>query len=296
MLRSLSYELRKLRSGMEVWMDGGVDVLCLHTSTLPHIHARIPQADSVSPRSLLSAIAILGLPFLASPAQGQSEHGTILTTAPPRLAVPPPDTHSVRSGGPAPSRARSVSPLSPRPPSPLSLDDEGIKFSRALAGSTIGAAVGGLLGGLIIAAADQDRDRPYADDENSPEGAALLLIAGGPPAGAVLNTAIPRDHTGAYVMSVLGELVLGGVGAFLGAALGGDSDRGQLIGGLALGGTGVILGAAGGAVLAVPGGRGGGLSYEDGTWSVRVPAVQAGFHRRPQLGLHGTVSLVSVEL
>ncbi|MCS3827489.1 hypothetical protein GGP85_002959 [Salinibacter ruber] len=32
---------------MDVWKNGGVDVLCLHTSTLPHIHTRIPQADSV---------------------------------------------------------------------------------------------------------------------------------------------------------------------------------------------------------------------------------------------------------
>lgn len=230
---------------------------------------------SLSPRSLLLAIAILGLPVLASPAQGQSEHKSILT---------------------AKSSPRPAVPLSPRPPSPLPSDDEGVQLSRALAGSTLGAAVGGLLGGLIIAAADQDRDRPYADDENSPEGAALLLIAGGPPAGAVLNSAIPRDHTGAYVMSVLGELVLGGVGAFVGAALGGDSDRGQLIGGLTLGGTGVIVGAAGGAVLAAPDGPGGALSYEDGTWSVRVPAVQAEFHRRPQPGLHGTLSLLSVKL
>jgi hypothetical protein len=156
--------------------------------------------------------------------------------------------------------------------------------------------VGGLLGGLVIAAADQEENRPYTDDEHSPEAVALVLIAGGPPTGAVLNSEIPRDHTGAYVLGVLGELVLGGVGALLGAALGGDSERGQLIGGLALGGTGAVIGAAGGVVLAAPGGPGGALSYEDGTWSVRVPAVRAELHRRPRLGLHGTLSLVSVEL
>lgn len=41
------YELRKLRSGIEVWTDGGVDLLYLYTSTLPHIHTRILQSDSV---------------------------------------------------------------------------------------------------------------------------------------------------------------------------------------------------------------------------------------------------------
>jgi len=41
------YELRMLRSGMDVWKNGGVDVSCLHTSTPPYIHTRILQTDSV---------------------------------------------------------------------------------------------------------------------------------------------------------------------------------------------------------------------------------------------------------
>lgn len=46
-----SYELRMLRSGVDVWKNGGMDVLCLHTS-----HTRIPQADSVSAAGNLPAV------------------------------------------------------------------------------------------------------------------------------------------------------------------------------------------------------------------------------------------------
>ena len=39
---------RMLRSGVEVWKDGCMDVFCLHTSTPPHIQTRILLQDSVS--------------------------------------------------------------------------------------------------------------------------------------------------------------------------------------------------------------------------------------------------------
>ena len=44
----VSYELRMLRSGMEGWKYGCVEVKCFHTSTRPHIQTRILQTDSVS--------------------------------------------------------------------------------------------------------------------------------------------------------------------------------------------------------------------------------------------------------
>lgn len=179
---------------------------------------------------------------------------------------------------------------------PLSAGDRGVQFGQTLVGSMIGAAVGGLLGGVVLAGADQDRRRPYADDENRPEALAFLLFVGGPPTGAVLYSTLPRDHTGAYVMAVLGEIAIGGAGALLGTALGGDSDRDRVIGGLTLGGAGAIIGAAGGAALAAPNRSTGALRYEDGSWSTQWPTVQVGIHRNPQPGLHGTVSLVSVKL
>jgi len=41
-----SYELRMLRSGLDVWKNGSVDVSRLRTSTLPHIHThKRPKAD-----------------------------------------------------------------------------------------------------------------------------------------------------------------------------------------------------------------------------------------------------------
>jgi hypothetical protein len=45
-----SYELHILRSGVDGWKNGGVDRFYFQTFTLPHIHPRIPQADSVSNR------------------------------------------------------------------------------------------------------------------------------------------------------------------------------------------------------------------------------------------------------
>jgi len=163
----------------------------------------------------------------------------------------------------------------------------------------LGALFGGALGGLIIsAAAENENRRPFEDDETSPEGVALLLIAGGPPVGAVLNTDIPRDHGESYALGVMGELVLGGGGAALGSALGGDSEDRQLVGALALGIPGVVFGAAGGAVLGAPDrpGATGALNYADGNWTVGFPPVRPGVHLQPEPGLHGTVLLVTVEL
>lgn len=159
--------------------------------------------------------------------------------------------------------------------------------------------MGGALGGLFIAAAPENKDRPpFRDDDNSPKSLALLLIAGGPPTGAILYPDIPRDQPGSYMMGVIGELVLGGGGAALGAALGGNSENGQLAGALGLGIPGVVLGAAGGAVLGAPdrSSAHGTLHYADGEWTVGPPSVRTGIHLQPEPGLHSRVSIITVDL
>lgn len=249
------------------------------------------QIRGSSSASRFISVAALALFSLALPAQGQSVHEPTL----PDLTTG--RTTSVGFSLDAELAPRTSLPL-PVPPLRFpSSDDRRVRFGRVLAGSTIGAALGGLLGGLLIAAAsDPDQRRPYADDEQRLESMALLLFAGGPPAGAVLYSDIPRDQTGAYVMAVLGELVLGGGAAALGAAIGGDSEDGQLLGALVLGGPGVVFGAAGGATLAAPDEPDGALRYEDGTWTAHPPTLRPGVHLRPRPGLHGTVPLVTVEL
>jgi hypothetical protein len=173
---------------------------------------------------------------------------------------------------------------------------ENSQFGKALRGSAIGTAVGALLGGIILAAAEQDDPQPYGDDENQPEGTALLIMAGGPPAGAILNTGVERRDTGAWALGVLGEVLLGGAGAALGAAVGG-SDSGQLIGALVLGAPGVAAGAAGGVTLAAPDGQGA-LRYssDTGAWSAGLPAIRVRPRVGPEPSLAGEVSLVTVEL
>lgn len=285
------------------------------------------QIHRSSSASRFISVAVLGLLSLALPARGQSvQEPTLpdLTTGrmtsvglsvdaelAPRTNLPLPVPARGRSrllprpfpslqAGKRPHRSGLAQNSALRPLPPLRLpssDDRSVRFGRVLAGSTIGAALGGLLGGILIAAAsDPDQRRPYADDEQSPESVALLFFAGGPPAGAVLYSNIPRDQTGAYVMAVLGELVLGGGAAALGAAMGGDSEDGPLIGALVLGGPGVVFGAAGGATLAAPDEPDGALRYREGRWTLRPPTIQPGVHLRPRPGLHGTVSLVTVEL
>ena len=260
----------------------------------------MPEYTSSLPLPILLTIAVLGLALFSSPAWGQSENGPTLTGA-PTMQIGLPGSRPV----PVPKRirgtrttsvARALAPSPLVPSTPLSSNDEDVRFGRALAGSTIGAAVGGLLGAALITAAEPNENDLFEDDEPDPRGLGLLFIGGGAPVGAVLYTDIPRDHTGAYVMAVLGEVVLGGLGLALGTAIGGPSEDGQWIGAAAVGGAGIILGAAGGAVLAAPNGSDGALNYEDGSWHVQSPSVRVGIHRQPQPGLHGTVSLVNVEL
>ena len=194
--------------------------------------------------------------------------------------------------------------LSAPEPLPGSVDGGGrSRFEQALIGSAVGTAVGGLLGTLLLTASAPDDTRPYenGDDREELQGTALLIMLGGPPAGAILNTDIARDNTGAWTLSVLGELLLGGAGAGLGALIGG-SDTGAVVSALVLGAPGMAVGAAGGAHLAAPSRTRGALRYsrDDGQWTLQWPTVRAA----PQPGLEsgsrpeltGEMTLMTVEL
>lgn len=248
------------------------------------------QARPSDPPVILAILVAVCAVVHVPPAWGQANTGSALAA---RLdgtftAIPVgPDAAALESDALAPN-------LSSFPQA-----DDDSQFANAVLGSTLGAVVGGVLGGLIIAAAaDTENRRTFRNDENFPEGAALLLIAGGPPTGAVLYTDIPRDHSGSYMMGMIGELVLGGGGVALGVVLGGDSQNGQLAGALSLGIPGVVLGAAGGAVLGAPDRPSptGALTYADGDWTVSSPTVRPGVHLQPEPGLYGRVSLVTVDL
>ncbi|MCS3610078.1 hypothetical protein [Salinibacter ruber] len=144
------------------------------------------------------------------------------------------------------------------------------RAGKALWGSVIGNAVGWALGGV--------------------------LLAGGPPAGAIINTDVEWGNAKAWALGVLGGAVLGGAGIALGTAIGG-SDRGEAVGALVLGAPGAAVGGGVGVLLAAPDGRSA-LRYsaESGTWSAGLPAAQV----RPGAGLEadltGEVSLVTVDL
>ena len=97
-------------------------------------------------------------------------------------------------------RGGSSSGLSAPEPLPGSVDDgERSRFEQTLIGSAVGTPVGGLLGTLLLVASAPDDTRPYenGDDREEVQGTALLIVLGGPPAGAILNTDIVRDNAGA---------------------------------------------------------------------------------------------------
>jgi hypothetical protein len=169
---------------------------------------------------------------------------------------------------------------------------------RALWGSALGTAVGWALGGVLLAGADEVEAPPQSagGDQSTPEGIALLLFAGGPPAGAIVNTDVEWGSTKAWALGVLGGAVLGGAGVALGTAIGG-SDRGETVGGLVLGAPGAAVGASVGVLLAAPDGRSA-LHYsaESGTWSAGLPAVRVRPGVGPAPSLAGEVSLVTVDL
>jgi hypothetical protein len=169
---------------------------------------------------------------------------------------------------------------------------------RALWGSALGTVVTWTLGGILLAGADEV-EAPLRDaggNQTNPEGAALLLFAGGPPAGAIMNTDVEWGSAKAWGLGVLGSVMLGGAGMALGTAIGG-SDQGETVGALMLGAPGAAVGAAGGILLAAPDGRSA-LRYsaKSDTWSTGLPAVRVQPGVGPESVLVGKVSLVTVGL
>ena len=169
---------------------------------------------------------------------------------------------------------------------------------KALWGSALGTAVGWALGGVLLAGADEVEVPPQSagGDQSTPEGIALLLFAGGPPAGAIMNTGVEWGSAKAWALGVLGGAVLGGAGLALGTAIGG-SDRGETVGALVLGAPGAAVGGGVGVLLAAPDGRSA-LHYstETETWSAGLPAVRVRPGADPEADLVGEVSLVTVDL
>lgn len=169
---------------------------------------------------------------------------------------------------------------------------------KALWGSALGTAVGWALGGVLLAGADEVEAPPQSagGDQSTPEGIALLLFAGGPPAGAIMNKDVEWGNVKAWALGVLGGAVLGGAGVALGTVIGG-SDRGETIGGLVLGAPGAAVGGGVGVLLGAPDDRSA-LHYsaESSTWSAGLPAVRVRAGAGPEADLVGEVSLVTVDL
>jgi len=192
-----------------------------------------------------------------------------------------------------------VSPLSPRPPAP----DGSPRFRGALLGSAIGVAVS--VGALYVLSDADFSDRParrrYGDGGDlRAQGAALLLIVGSAPIGAVLGAGLADDGLPGEALFVagLGELFVGGMGALVGiggAALVGGGPQGQRVGAGIGAGVGAAVGAALGATLSARDGRGA-LSFRGGTWSVGVPdvTVRPSFRHDSPIAAH--VPLVTASL
>jgi hypothetical protein len=191
------------------------------------------------------------------------------------------------------------SPLSPRPPAP----DGPPRFQHALLGSAIGVTVSvGML--YVLSDADlsdrTDRRRYGGDGELRAQGAALLLIVGSAPIGAVLGAGLADDGLPgeALFAAGLGELVVGGMGALVGiggAALVGGGPPGQRVGAGVGAGVGAAIGAALGATLSAQDGRGA-LSFRGGTWSVGVPDATIWPSFRHDVPIAAHVPLVTVSL
>lgn len=178
------------------------------------------------------------------------------------------------------------------------------RFGKAMVGSSIGVAIGGLLGAALIAGASgEDRQGSPAgsDDDNSHRPAlgatGLLFIVAGGPVGAVRNADIRNGRFQTYAVSVLGQLLIGGAAAALGGAIG-QGDPGSAIGAVALGAPGAALGAAGGAVIGAPSRTRSAvhLDANTGSWTLQVPTVQIAPRPGPAKRVAGRASLITIEL
>ncbi len=243
-----------------------VDPMCARPARLPVSPALCP-----GPMDLLQAGATRAVPA-------------------PRQSLAAFRRRPVRSEGPSLQGMRV-----PERPA-LELGDS--RAGKALWGSVIGTAVGWASGGVLLAGADEVEAPPQSagGNQSTPEGVALLLLAGGPPAGAIINTDVEWGNAKAWALGVLGGAVLGGAGIALGTAIGG-SDRGEAVGALVLGAPGAAVGGGVGVLLAAPDGRSA-LRYsaESGTWSAGLPAVRVRPGAGPEADLTGEVSLVTVDL
>jgi hypothetical protein len=179
------------------------------------------------------------------------------------------------------------------------------RFDKALIGSSIGVAIGGLLGTALIAGANGE-DRPgstvgrYGDDDGDRlalGATGLLFIVAGGPVGAVRNADIRRGRFQTYAVSVLGELLVGGAAAALGAAIG-RGETGQAVGAIVFGAPGAALGAAGGAVIGAPSRTRSAvhLDASTGSWTIQVPTVHVAPHPGPAKGVAGRASLITIDL
>lgn len=243
----------------------------------------------------------------AAPAPGQTVRAPLSLDGPSveALARRAVEQRGVRPAMPATPAGRGLrfrlrgSPLSLRPSPP----DGPPRFRRALLGSAIGVMVS--VGTLYVLSdadlSDRTDRRQYGDDGDlRAQGAALLLIVGSAPIGAVLGAGLADDGLPgeALFAAGLGELVVGGVGALAGiggAALVGGGAQGQRVGAGIGVGVGAAVGAALGATLSARDGRGA-LSFRGGTWSVGVPdvTIRPGFRHDSPIAAH--VPLVTASL
>lgn len=175
-----------------------------------------------------------------------------------------------------------------------------VRFGRTLGGSIVGVAAGTGLGLLLWrAAADEgfgnDGDDPAWQDRSDADGVlfgmGLLAIATGGPIGSVVGARLDERRRDAYVLSGVGEVVLGGLGYGLVHQL-----EGNATGRLAGLGVGAALGAALGTVLVASQGSRGAVAYQNGSWRAAPPEVRVQpalfSDRSPSL----RVTLVSVRL
>ncbi|WP_263785430.1 hypothetical protein [Salinibacter grassmerensis] len=242
-----------------------------------------------------------------APASGQA------VRAPQSVDVPSVDElarRAVERSGARPSMLATTeggkmrSRLRGRPPAPLlpALDGSS-RFRRALLGSAAGVTVSvGTL--LLLSDADltgrHDQGRYGDNEELRAQGAALLLIVGSAPIGAVLGAGLADDGLPgeALFAAGLGELTVGAMGALVGiggAALIGSGTPGQQVGAGVGAGVGAAIGAALGATLSAPNGRGA-LSFRGGTWSVGVPDITIRPTLRNDVPVAARVPLITASL
>lgn len=171
------------------------------------------------------------------------------------------------------SPAQPLTPLSPE-------SEDSPRFRDALIGSTVGVGVS--VGTLFLLSGSDLSDRydrgQYADNERMrARGAALLLVVGSAPIGAVLGAGLADNGLPgeALLAAGLGEFIAGGMGVLVGiggTALMGGGSQAQRVGAGVGAGVGAAVGAALGAMLSAREGHGA-LSFRQGTWSFGVPDI-----------------------